>query len=239
MTVNLRRLLKILIIILIIAAIAVFTVFLIDRFLPGLMPVLRQGDEEAIETYIRSFGSFRGAFFTAALQFLQVVSIIIPSTPIQIAAGILFGAFHGYLICHLAFIAANTTVFSVLRILEAKLGSEPATAKRQSKFNFLLDEEYPQFTVFFGCMLPLLPNGFVPYIAARTKISTKSFIITVTLGSFPTIFLLCAVGSKILSGQFVFAGILLGIVLLIMLIAHLLKDKLIAIAHRLHEKFER
>lgn len=73
-------------------ALIVYLVF--KSFLPDFIPVIQSGEEAEIEAYIRSQGSLLGALIAALLQFFQVVSVIFPGMPIQIAAGIIFGWFN-------------------------------------------------------------------------------------------------------------------------------------------------
>lgn len=224
---------KTLSIIVVIAAIVFIVYYLIKTFLPGFIPVFEHGNADEIEAYIRGLGSIRGVLLTGLLQYFQIISIFLPGLPIQIAAGIIFGSFWGYLICHISYMLANITVFLTMRKLGNSVSDLVPSEKMQSKFRFISDAQYPEFTVFFGCLMPVLANGIVPYIAARTKISTKNFLISMAVGSFPTILLQCAIGSKILNGEYIFAGILLGVVLLIMAITYIFKDKLVCFAHKI------
>lgn len=222
--------------IMIIAAFIFIAYYLIKRFLPGFIPVVEHGDADEIENYIRSLSSTAGVLLTGLLQFFQIISIFLPGMPIQIAAGIIFGGFFGFVICQVSYILANITVFLTMRKLGNSVSDLMPGEKEQSKFSFITNAEYPEFTVFFGCLMPILANGIVPYIAARTKISTKNFILSMTLGSFPTIFLQCAIGSKILSGDYIFAGILLGVVLVIMVLTYIFRNKVIIFVNKLESK---
>ena len=83
--------------------IAVLLVYLIFRSsAPGLMPAIKDGDTEAIEKYLESNANVKGMILTAVLQIVQVISIVIPSLPIQVAAGVVFGVLKGFIICHIA-----------------------------------------------------------------------------------------------------------------------------------------
>lgn len=205
------------------------------RFLPGFLPVLRRGKEAEIEAYIRESGSVKSVTLTAFLQFMQVVSVIFPGLPIQIASGIIFGTFWGYLICHLSYILGNMTVFLSLRRFKGHI--EDLIPEKEAGWmkKLLQNAVYPELAVFLGCMMPLLPNGVVPYLAARTGITPKRFLLAMAAGSFPNIFILCAVGNQILEGEFLLAGILLGSVFLLMSLTYFSRDRLIRFAMN-HEK---
>ncbi|MPM31147.1 hypothetical protein SDC9_77700 [bioreactor metagenome] len=205
------------------------------RFLPGFLPVLRRGKEAEIEAYIRESGSVKSVALTAFLQFMQVVSVIFPGLPIQIASGIIFGTLWGYLICHLSYILANMTVFLSLRHFKGQIGDLIPEKEAGWMKKLLENAVYPEIAVFLGCMMPLLPNGVVPHLAAKTGITTKRFLFSMALGSFPNIFILCAVGNQILEGEYLLAGILLGSVFALMSITYFSRDYIIRFAVK-HKK---
>ncbi len=203
---------------------------IVKRFLPGFLPVLRRGKEAEIEAYIRESGSVKSVTLAAFLQFMQVVSVIFPGLPIQIASGIIFGTFGGYLICHSSYILANMTVFLSLRHFKVHIENMIPAREANWMKKLLQTAVYPEIAVFLGCMMPLLPNGVIPYLAARTEITAKRYLLTMALGSFPNIFILCAVGNQILEGEFLLAGILLGSVFLLMILTYSAKDHIIRFA---------
>lgn len=200
----------------------VFLIYLaINRFLPDFIPIVKTGDEAEIEAYIRQSGSFGGAAITVALQFFQVVSIVFPGLPIQVAAGIIFGWFRGYLICQLSYVAANMVVFAVSRFISSRIKSYVYFENSEKRLKFISESECPEYMVFLACMMPLIPNGIVPYVAARTSVSFKRFSIAVFLGSAPTIFLLCLLGNNFLSGSYwlsIVIFVLLGAAIILMYI---------------------
>ncbi len=56
------------------------------KAMPDLWPVLKSGSEPEMEAYLASADNAAGLICTALLQFLQVVSIVLPGAPIQVAA---------------------------------------------------------------------------------------------------------------------------------------------------------
>jgi len=231
-----KKRLSILLLVLCVTAFVVLAFQLIRKYLPGLIPVFESGDETAIENYIRGMGSFQSVMITGMLQFIQIISIILPGWAIQIPAGIIFGAFYGYLICQTAYALANFAVFLFARKLGSRINDLVPGGKKLIKVRVLEDAEFPELTVFFACMMPGVPNGIVPYIAARTKITTKNFLISMLAGSFPNILMQCAIGNRIMNSDYLFAGILLAAVLGLMCVTYLFRKKLIAFAHRMEEK---
>ena len=214
--------------------------FAIQSVLPGFLEVLEQGDEQEIEGYMRWFAGLRGLAMAFLLLFIQVVSIICPGGPIQIAAGVVFGFWRGYAVCEAGYLAANAAVFAAARRLGP--GMErlfPVGEGGKSRLNFIGNSKNPAFMVFLGCVTPVLPNGIVPYVAARTKIRPGRFALAVFLGSTPTFMMLCALGNRLLQGDFLIVGIIGAVFVAAVVIAYVKRNALIALAGRLRGRFAR
>ena len=60
------------------------------KFIPEVLFLLKEGDQEAMEAYIRSNGKY-GAGILALLQVLQTITIVFPGVPIYMCSGVIFG----------------------------------------------------------------------------------------------------------------------------------------------------
>ena len=90
---------------------------------PGLMPLVRKGDEQAIAAYIHEEGAWIGALLIVLLCILQVMSIVLPGAPIHVAAGILYGWWRGVLMCYTGFVLGNALVFFLARRLKKRFSA--------------------------------------------------------------------------------------------------------------------
>lgn len=176
------------------------------RSAPELLPLLKGGNEDAIAAYIGGQNEFTGIFSTALLAFIQPVSIILPGAPIQIAAGIVYGTLKGFLICHISYVVANVLVFYLARVLRQRM--EKLVTRFSSRLNFLQNAQYPVYMTAMACLVPVVPNGIIPYAAARTRMKLSEFVLAVILGSFFPVLIMCAIGKQILHGEYLFAAIL-------------------------------
>lgn len=220
------------------AIIALIVVVSLNAILPGFFDVLERGDQTEIEQYIRSFGSIRGMLLAFLLQFIQILSVFFPGGPIQIAIGIVFGTLEGFIICHVGYVLANLLVFYSARRLGNRL-DQLFAGSRTKKLKFISNAKHPGFVVALSCLMPLLPNGLVPYIAARTKITTLRFTVSVYLGSIPTLLLLCAIGNKILMGDYfkvVLLCVLLGAGVFLL---YFNRNRIFALGERIQTNMER
>lgn len=185
----------------------------INSVLPGFIDVLALGDREAVQEYLRGFNDFGGYAVGFLLQFVQIITVFLPSVPIQLAIGIIFGSWKGFLICYSGYVSANAAVFLISRklgsSLEKILPSGTVNSKNRMKTNFLLDSEHPAFTVFIASIIPVIPNGVIPYVAAKTKISFTAFISSVAIGCIPTVYTLCAIGGRLNEFNYLSAGLML------------------------------
>lgn len=202
-----KLLLRVLLVILCAAALGGLIYLAFFHSMPELLPLLKNGSEEDIAAYIGSQPPLLGILCTGLLAFLQPVSIVLPGAPIQIAAGVVYGTLKGFLICHSAYVFANVTMFYFARILRGKL--EQHLTRFSGTLDFLKKERHPAYMTAMACLMPLLPNGIIPYAAARTKIRLYEFTLAVVMGSFFPVLIMCAIGKRILHGDYLYAAILL------------------------------
>ncbi len=102
------------------AVILVMVLLIIETFrllLPGLWTAFSSGDEQALSDYLTSEGRLRSFLTLWFLAFVQVVSLVIPAMPVQLAAGIAYGPWKGFVTSFSASVAANFLVFLLARRL--------------------------------------------------------------------------------------------------------------------------
>ncbi len=187
-------------------AVLFFTaVYLIRNFIPGMIQLLKDGEPDQIGAYLRSQGQI-GVVILVALQVLQTITIVFPGIPIYVAAGIVYGKFWGMVICYLTYVICNCAVFQFARKMGAV--SEKIISGRKKKkdseevaTSLLQRTKYPGYITAALCVIPVIPNGLVPYIAAKTEITFKGFLLAVAIGCFPGILLFIWFGSMILDGH--------------------------------------
>lgn len=229
------NLLRILTLVCALVFVLVIILISLNAILPGFVDILEHGDQQEIISYIRGFGSVGGVALAFLLQFIQIISIFFPGGPIQIAIGVVFGTFGGFFICHAGYVLANLAVFFSARRLGNRLDQLFSKGENSSsRFRFLTESHYPGFVVALSCLIPLLPNGLIPYIAARTKITFFQFFVAVYLGSIPTLLLLNAIGNKLLRGDYLTMALLGGLLILGVALLYLLRGRIFALLDRIH-----
>lgn len=189
---------------------AFLIIFLIGRSVaPELMVAFKSGDEAAIELYLEQNNNIQGIVLTVVLQIIQVMSIVIPCMPIQVAAGVVFGTVRGFLITWLANLLANTLVYLIYKNAQKKL-DEILNLKSNGKLTKLLNSALPpSVMVGLTALIPAIPNGFVPYLAVMAKVPLLQFVIAIAVGSFAPVLTLNIIGHRILSGDYTLVIILI------------------------------
>ena len=211
------RVIKRVVVITVIVVLLFTFVYLIRNFIPGMIELLKNGEPDQIGAYLRSQGKI-GVVILVALQVLQTITIVFPGIPIYVAAGIVYGKVWGMLICYLTYVISNSAVFLFARKMGAV--SEKILSGRKKKkegeevaTSLLQRTKYPGYITAALCVIPVVPNGLVPYIAAKTEIPFKRFLLSIAIGCFPGILLFIWCGSMILDGHIgvVIAMCLIGV----------------------------
>ena len=170
--------------------VAVLIWFAFGNKIPGLIPLLKEGDSQKIADYLAQETGIRGVIAVILLQGIQVASIVMPGMAIQVAAGLIYGWLEGFLMCYFGFVLSNLCVFLFAR----RMGSDRIRDVSMS----------PTFMVVIACMVPAIPNGIIPYLAARTEITAKEYVSAVAMGSWLQILLACMAGQFIINGQWLY-----------------------------------
>ena len=200
-------LLRLAAVIVIVTAVVLVVFMFLKTMMPGLIEAIESGKEDAIEEYLRSSGRFWGIVSLFLLQYIQILSIFLPGAPIQIASGIVFGTWIGFLTCYAAYNLANLTLFFLSRRLGDSIKQIIThDTQKESRIESLLVS--PGIGVIMLCLIPIVPNGLVPVFASRTNISYRRFVMAVAVGSVPTLLVLAAVGNHLLVGDYLVSIIL-------------------------------
>lgn len=201
--------------------------------MPDLWRAFTSGDEASIEAFLADSDRTMGLVYLGLLQFIQVVSIFIPTAPIQIAGGMVCGALRAYLVCQIVYVLANAVVFIAVRRysgLTELLGN--SGRERVQKAVRFFNQGDPFVTVLLLCLIPLIPNGFIPYAASQMELRLRSFAGAVLLGSCYPIASLTLAGKFLLTGDYVISALLIVLNLTVLAIVYKNRVKISAFLAR-------
>lgn len=186
-------------------------IYLFFKFqLPGLWSVFSSGDKEALTAYLDNRDLLSGILISWFLNFVQVISIVIPAMPVQLAAGLSCGTGVGFLVSYSASVVANLLVFLYAKRFSVALSMLAENHPKLGKFlNYLKSSPNAAYYTMLAFLTPGLPNGIVPYAAANAAVPPKSFVLAL-LAALPVPTLLtCYAGSLMAQGNVIFAAAML------------------------------
>jgi len=197
-------------------------------FLPAIFT--RWVSTETIESFLEQRAGYRGMVFLALFQAAQVLSIFFPGAAVQIAGGLAYGTIRSFLICLTTFVLTNIAVFCIARYRNSRVTRTDAKVNRKlKKVLDWINSSDPLFMVMLAYMMPGIPNGFVPYAASHTKITARQFSVAVFLGSLIQIFIMCSIGSRIMSGDYAVSFFLVLAMLGLIFLLYRVKNRLVGI----------
>lgn len=238
-----NKIIKLIINTALIVIIALLLYISLNSILPGFIDILAEGDEAELQKYLQSFRTFDGYLVGFLLQFIQIITIVLPSAPIQIATGFIFGTWKAFLVCYLGYVSANAVIFLAGRALDGGLEKlMPSNSNKSinsSKAQNILNSKYPAFTVFLASILPLIPNGVIPYTASKTKMKFSSFIISVAIGCIPTVYTVCAIGGELHTFDYLMAALMVLPLFALTGILFWQKNKLISLYEKVLKRLKK
>ena len=210
--------------ILMVIVIAILIWIAFGNKIPGLMPLLKEGDGEKIADYLAQETGIKGVIAVILLQMIQVVSIVLPGMAIQVAAGLIYGWLQGFLMCYFGFVLSNLLIFVFARKMGSGRLREVSMGRTSQWLMEKLNGTKPQFMVVIANMVPAIPNGVIPFIAAKTDITAKEYVTAVAMGSWLQILTSCMAGQFIIQGKWMFTGIAIAFQCLVIVIILLKRD---------------
>lgn len=193
-------------------AIAFIPIFFIFQRIDGnLWNALCSGNQQKIVTEVQKYDNQWGVLIILILQIVQDISIVIPSAPIHIAAGIVLGTWKGFLVCHVGDVLYNMVVFLFYRKIKKSVDRIVPLEDSSKTVSFIKDGRSPTYMVVMACILPAIPNGFIPYAAVNAKVKAKNYFFAVLIGpAIPTL-VLTLLGDIIFQGNWLLFVILVAI----------------------------
>ena len=190
--------------------IAFIPIFFIFKSVDGnLWTALCSGNQTKIVEEVQKYDNQWGVLIILILQIVQDISIIIPSAPIHIAAGIVLGAWEGFIVCHVGDVLYNVGIFMLYKKIKKHVDRIVPLEDSSKTVKFLKEGSNPVYMVVMACILPAIPNGFIPYAAVNAKLKLREYFLAVLIGpAIPTL-VLTVVGDVIFQGNWLLLVILI------------------------------
>lgn len=189
---------KILLEVVLIAAAAIIVAVLLHHHVPKILRILESGNVNDIDAYLQEYGR-DGRLLLILLQVIETISVVLPAMPIYICSGILFGKVYGILVCFSVNLVLNALMFLFGRRMEGWSRKHFDIRKNKTIDHLVESSQHIDRIIMMMCLVPVVPNGTIPYLAAQTEITTVRFIRAIAIGSLPSIIVYVCCGDILLS----------------------------------------
>ena len=181
-----------------IAAAALVVLYLLHRHTPTILDYVDHDDISGLTAYIRREGD-KGEFVLLILQIVETLSIVLPALPVYICSGIVYGRVKGILMCYITNLAINAALFQFARRSKLDFSKRLNYGKNPKVEELIKGVKQPDKAVLFMSLLPVMPNGTIPYVAAGTSVTFTGFMRALAVGCLPSIALNVICGDALLT----------------------------------------
>lgn len=172
--------------------------------------------DRQLQIWLETMGVFAPVIYI--VLYTAGTLLILPSTPLNLAGGAIFGIWWGTLWTTLAALVAAIASFAFTRTIGRKLVTQKLAGRWCT-----VDAKIRQgglFYLFAIRLLPIIPCGIVNFVAGLTSIKFKDYLIGTLLGTLPGVLPFVMMGAGItelsqrnilpLMAAFTLTGILVG-----------------------------
>jgi len=160
-------------------------IFLICLLATGLAMFLIGGiDPDEVKTIVKQAGIWAPIVYVAIYAIATL--LILPSTALNLAGGLIFGPWLGTLWTSVSAVIAAIIAFAFTRTI----GHQTITAKLAGRWQ-AIDAELSQGGIFYMFairLLPIIPYGLVNFAAGLSSIRFRDYLLGTLLGTVPGIF---------------------------------------------------
>lgn len=171
------------------------------------------------------------------VQTAQVIIAVIP--PIQIVGGVMFGWFWGAVLSFAGVYLGSFIIYTLVKKIGSPIVEAFVNEKQMNKFKFLQDEKKLTGILIILYLIPGIPKDVITYIVPLTKVSKRDFFLYVMPFRLPAVIMSAILGSNFGKGNYIAAGVILGILVLIGIVGFFFKDKIVQmLKERKHKRIE-
>ena len=150
-------------------------------------------DRQQLQIWLETVGIFAPVIYI--VLYTVGTLLILPSTPLNLTGGAIFGVWWGTLWTTIAALVAAIAAFAFTRTVGRELVNRRLAGRWQA-----VDAEIRQgglFYLFAIRLLPIIPYGIVNFVAGLTSIKFRDYLIGTLLGTLPGILPFVMLGAGI------------------------------------------
>lgn len=156
-----------------------------------------------------------GALLFLAIQIFQVLFALIPGEPIEIFAGVLFGAWWGLALCLAGVTAATVLIFALTRRFGKRFTYIVFAEDKLNSLRFMQNEKRVELILFLLLFIPGTPKDILTYMAGLTRIRFRRFLLIATVAKIPSILTSTLAGEKLIEQDYRASLIIFGVTALV------------------------
>jgi uncharacterized membrane protein YdjX (TVP38/TMEM64 family) len=181
-------------------------------------------DRPQLKKTLQSFGPYSPLIFIL-LQIIQVVIAPIPGEPIEFLGGYVFGVWAGMLYSIIGLIVGSWIAFGAARIFKKWAVEKFISPTTMKKFDYLIGHEGAVLS-FLLFLIPGFPKDTLCYLLGLTPMHVGIFLIVMTMGRIPGLWVITLEGAKIYQHQYKTFLILFVITALIFLVFYIYRENI-------------
>ncbi len=167
-------------------------------------------DTDRFKAWIDGFGVW-GVIVFVAIRVLQTVVKFIPTEPIEIAAGLVWGWFGGFMLCLLGNMIGSVIILIMTRRIGTRILRLFRLENKLQSMRFLQDREKRNRLLFIFYLVPGTPKDTMTYFAGLTDINWIEFMIISSIARIPAIVSSTICGAYLGANNFKVAAIVFAI----------------------------
>ncbi len=191
--------------------------------------------QQKLQLLVNSMGIW-GFFLVLGIQIIQVIIAFIPGEPVELLAGVLFGAWGGLFLCLLGIVLASSSIFFTVRQFGYPLVLRLFGKERVRDFKFLNNTERVEIVTFILFLIPGTPKDMLTYLAGISGIKPSRFLLLSAFARIPSIITSTTMGATMSRGNWKMTLFIFLLTAGTGLIGILYKEKIISHLHRQHKK---
>ena len=172
-------------------------------FLPIIKNLITPEGRIEFKNKINELG-FWGILLLFALQLIQIFLIIIPGEPIELLAGMCYGAVGGTIFIAISSALVTTLIILLVRLLGRKFVYEFFSEEKIKKLEnskMFKNPKRLEWIMIILFVIPGTPKDLLVYIAALLPIDPFKFILISTIARMPSIISSTLAGSTLANGK--------------------------------------
>ena len=172
------------------------------KMLPQFINLTTEEGREAFQKNTEELG-LKGVMSILTLEICKIILVFLPGEPIELLAGMCYGAIGGLLLIYLGVIISNIIIIYLVKKFGTKLVDDVVPEDKRKKIEGMINENpnRSEIALIILYFLPALPKDFITYIASLLPISYGKIMIISLICRFPAVFSSVLVGSKIVDGK--------------------------------------